>query len=551
MSFIEQQKRKIAAMYGIKTVPVVIADIQKSELDNQFSGVEKPNFIGANIHEHQRNQNSHLLKSFKGSSSEDYFEKGKKSPIGTVTNGYKKIAEGKWQKVSERGMTKKEHLDESLKIGKQVDSAKSVNERRRISERISRDIITHNKIARELDDKEYDDDHVEGKSGASGKDTFMTPQNTERNPNDNSKKNAEIARRNVERELKQLEDEDVHVESSGKYKKEKFGRPTKEDLQEYFQKHGKHLDSSTKSLIHRDEYETTVSKNQFGRLSMEIKHKEKGHTSYSGPVDEKSELYQKNKHLLGEESKKSEEAKKQVSSDLEKAFSILSESSFSNQIEKGGKRATIGEVRTYGGQKWVKHSDGWVHVTDKGKTKLHANDGKMSEGTEDHTKHFNTHVERHGRESNKTSIDSILEKKPHLVTFATFANSYSEKGDKVEFYHKDGSVLNSTLKTSEDLEDMKKIADTKEGEKVLPEESPDGSESNNQTDEADNKETDTKITVKLVGENGNIFNLLGIVGKEMKRAKQGDKLKELQTKVFASGSYDEALSIIQQYVNVE
>lgn len=55
---------------------------------------------------------------------------------------------------------------------------------------------------------EDEDALVEGKYGASGKDTFMTPQNTERNPNDNSKKNAEIARRNVERELKQLEDED-------------------------------------------------------------------------------------------------------------------------------------------------------------------------------------------------------------------------------------------------------------------------------------------------------------------------------------------------------
>lgn len=138
MSFIEQQKRKIAAMYGIKTVPIVIADIQKSELDNQFSGIEKPNFVGANIHEHQRNQNSHLVKSFMNTT--DY-------------------------------------------------------------------------------------------------------------------------------------------------------------------------------------------------------------------------------------------------------------------LEKGGKRAMIGEVRTYAGQKWVKHSDGWVHVSDKGKTKLHANDGKMSEGTEDHTKHFNTHVERHTRES--------------------------------------------------------------------------------------------------------------------------------------------------------
>jgi len=172
-------------------------------------------------------------------------EKGKKLPIGTISNGYKKIAEGKWQKVSDNhNMTKFEHKNAAA-VGREKDA---FGRQRGYNE----DIEEHEALASKLDDKEYDDDHVE---------------------------------------------------NSGKYKKEKFGRPTKEDLQEYFQKHGKHLDPSTKSLIHRDEYETTVSKNQFGRLSMEIKHKEKGHTSYSGPVDEKSELYQKNKHLLGEESK--------------------------------------------------------------------------------------------------------------------------------------------------------------------------------------------------------------------------------------------------------
>ena len=62
---------------------------------------------------------------------------------------------------------------------------------------------------------------------------------------------------------------------------------------------------------------------------------------------------------------------------------------------------------------------------------------------------------------------------------------------------------------------------------------------------------DDKISVTLIGENGNVFNLLGIVGREMKRAGLGDKFKELQTRAFASSSYDEVLTIIQEYVNVQ
>lgn len=179
-------------------------------------------------------------------------EKGKKMPIGTISNGYKKIAEGKWQKVSEQGKTKQQHKEYADKHYKNYLEAKRNNEHEDSVLESKQEWQQHKKEYEKLDDKEYDDDHVE---------------------------------------------------NSGKYKKEKFGRPTKEDLQEYFQKHGKHLDSSTKSLIHRDEYETTVSKNQFGRLSMEIKHKEKGHTSYSGKVDEKSDLYQKHKHLLDDKVK--------------------------------------------------------------------------------------------------------------------------------------------------------------------------------------------------------------------------------------------------------
>ena len=145
-------------------------------------------------------------------------EKGKKVPIGTIHNGYKKIAEGKWQKVSEH----------------------------------------------------------------------------ELNPDDLSKKDS--VKENSEAKSRSSE---KGGPGSGR-KQGAFGRVRKEDVQKYFQNHGKHLDSSTKSLAYRDEYETTVSKNQFGNLSMDIKHKEKGHTAYSGKVDEKSELYQKHKHLLND-----------------------------------------------------------------------------------------------------------------------------------------------------------------------------------------------------------------------------------------------------------
>lgn len=62
-------------------------------------------------------------------------------------------------------------------------------------------------------------------------------------------------------------------------------------------------------------------------------------------------------------------------------------------IEKGGKRATIGEVRTWGGRKMVKHQDGWVHVDDKGKTKLQTSDGKISESSSEKKDKY---LEEHG-----------------------------------------------------------------------------------------------------------------------------------------------------------
>ena len=64
---------------------------------------------------------------------------------------------------------------------------------------------------------------------------------------------------------------------------------------------------------------------------------------------------------------------------------------------------------------------------------------------------------------------------------------------------------------------------------------------------------DTKIkpSCTLIGQDGNVFNLIGLASRALKRAGQSDKSQEMTKKAFASGSYDEALQIIMEYVEVE
>ena len=59
-----------------------------------------------------------------------------------------------------------------------------------------------------------------------------------------------------------------------------------------------------------------------------------------------------------------------------------------------------------------------------------------------------------------------------------------------------------------------------------------------------------KPKAKLIGADGNIFNLIGIASRSLKRAGQNYKATEMSESVMSSGSYDEALSIIMEYVEV-
>lgn len=60
-----------------------------------------------------------------------------------------------------------------------------------------------------------------------------------------------------------------------------------------------------------------------------------------------------------------------------------------------------------------------------------------------------------------------------------------------------------------------------------------------------------KPVVKLVGQNGNVFNVIGLVKRALERAGQRDKAEEFVKRAFKSGSYDNVLALVFEYCEVE
>ena len=65
-----------------------------------------------------------------------------------------------------------------------------------------------------------------------------------------------------------------------------------------------------------------------------------------------------------------------------------------------------------------------------------------------------------------------------------------------------------------------------------------------------NENKQQKPNCPLIGEDGNIFHLVGIAAKTLKRNGMSEEASEMTEKVFGSGSYEEALGIIGEYVNI-
>lgn len=60
----------------------------------------------------------------------------------------------------------------------------------------------------------------------------------------------------------------------------------------------------------------------------------------------------------------------------------------------------------------------------------------------------------------------------------------------------------------------------------------------------------TKPKCALIGEDGNIFNLMGTASRTLKRNGMREEAKEMCDKITKSRSYDQALAIISDYVEI-
>ncbi len=67
------------------------------------------------------------------------------------------------------------------------------------------------------------------------------------------------------------------------------------------------------------------------------------------------------------------------------------------------------------------------------------------------------------------------------------------------------------------------------------------------------KETTTtsKPKANVLGQDGNVFNLIGICSKALKKEGKYDEAKEMSNRIFACGSYDEALVIMSEYCDLQ
>ena len=56
------------------------------------------------------------------------------------------------------------------------------------------------------------------------------------------------------------------------------------------------------------------------------------------------------------------------------------------------------------------------------------------------------------------------------------------------------------------------------------------------------------LSDRFIGADGNIFNIMGIASKTLKENGMPEAAKEMRSRVMESGSYENALAIITEYV---
>lgn len=60
-----------------------------------------------------------------------------------------------------------------------------------------------------------------------------------------------------------------------------------------------------------------------------------------------------------------------------------------------------------------------------------------------------------------------------------------------------------------------------------------------------------KLVVQLIGENGNVFNLISIVKRALLSNDMGKEAEEMVERAYKCQSYDEVLQLFMEYVEIE
>lgn len=162
--------------------------------------------------------------------------------------------------------------------------------------------------------------------------------------------------------------------------------------------------------------------------------------------------------------------------------------------------------------------------------------------------------------SNALTLQGLDDTDKNLYSFANWIKNLSEISNPLNMYIIKGKQMNEQygLSGKNKYPDELRIVcvelkDIKQVDKIImPRFEINGRWFNDVVDNDVRREGRNSIKPKcaLIGKNGNIFNLMGIASRTLEENNMREKAKEMRDRITTSNSYDEALFIIQEYVEV-
>jgi hypothetical protein len=301
-------------------------------------------------------------------------EKGKSMPIGTIHNGFKKIAEGKWRKVSEYDLTKEEHEYQS-KYAKEEAARPTIHSAKHES-----NSKWHSDEASKLDSKEYSDVDVHGKEEKEGGinvgDIFKNKESGKKYEIVNISKLGSVT-------YKVEGDNQPKIGSLKEFTSDKFEKNKAQEVNEvdWLKKHGGIKDFSGKGLMGSEEQKKNKvvvnfpSKEAYDRAKKDFENLPK-HIQDNLSTFDSTE----NRIILH----------KSISPDLQKAITTLEIGHLLGQVSAETLEKARGYVTPLGtvvrradGKDWKKTSNGWEPVKKESGVKTALDQPDMNEGTKD------------------------------------------------------------------------------------------------------------------------------------------------------------------------